>query len=423
MSYRRPRGTQDLLPADAARWRGVTDSMRACLESFGYGEICTPLFEETELFVRGVGTGTDIVSKEMYTFQDRKGRSLTLRPEGTAPVVRAFLENNLGKEAGVTRLYYLGPMYRYDRPQAGRFREFFQVGAEAIGSPLPELDVETIDLMMTMLQQLGLQDLVVDINSVGHPGCRAAYEQVLRRALLSQRDALCPDCIERAETNPLRVFDCKVPSCQEVVRRLPPISEHLCDDCKAHHAAVRAGLAALEVPFRENTFLVRGLDYYTRTAYEVHYTPLGAQSALGGGGRYDGLFEACGGKPTPAVGFSSGIERVLAALPSASSDRTVPILVLPLGERARRQGLLLARALRRVSPTEVELTGRSLKAQLRAADRARARVAVLLGDDELSRGEAIVRDLSTGDQAAHPYAEVPAAARRLLGAANEGSSA
>jgi histidyl-tRNA synthetase len=426
MSYRRPRGTQDLLPAEAARWRSVTDAMRCCLEAFGYGEIRTPLFEETELFVRGVGQGTDIVQKEMYTFQDRKGRSLTLRPEGTAPVVRACLENNLGQEAGVQRLYYLGPMYRYDRPQAGRFREFFQVGAEAIGSALPELDVEAIDLMMTMLQELGLADLAVEINSVGHPGCRVAYEQVLGQALQTETAALCPTCVERAQTNPLRVFDCKVETCQAVVARLPTIAGSLCDECKAHHAAVRDGLAALGVPYRENPRLVRGLDYYTRTAFEVHFAPLGAQSALGGGGRYDGLFEACGGKPTPAVGFSAGIERVLVAL--AAVPGTLPpgaprVLVLPLGAAARRQAMVLARTLRGFVATEVDLTGRSLKAQLRGAARATARAAVLLGDDELARGEAIVRDLQSGEQVAQPFAAVPAAVQRLLATATEGGPA
>jgi histidyl-tRNA synthetase len=422
MPFQRPRGTQDLLPEDAARWRHVTDRMRRTLEHYGYGEIRTPLFEETELFVRGVGTGTDIVQKEMYTFQDRKGRSLTLRPEGTAPVARAWLENQMGREGGVQRLYYLGPMYRYDRPQAGRYREFFQVGAEAIGSAQPELDVESIDLMMTLLRDLGLRGLRVEINSVGHPGCRAAYEDILRAALEAEGRALCETCVERTRTNPLRVFDCKNPSCREVVQRLPLLGQHLCDDCRAHHAAVRAGLDVLSIPYTENPHLVRGLDYYTRTAFEVHYPPLGAQSALGGGGRYDGLVEAVGGPPTPAVGFSSGIERVLATLQeTAAAGVPAPagpgILVAPLGEAARRQALLLAHDLREVAAAQVDLSGRSLKAQLRGADRAGARLVVLLGDDELARGEATVRDLATGQQSAHAWADLAAAVRRLLAAA------
>jgi histidyl-tRNA synthetase len=417
MQFKRPRGTQDLLPADAARFRRATDTMQRCLAAFGYGEIRTPIFEETELFVRSVGTGTDIVSKEMYTFADRKGRSLTLRPEGTAPVVRAFLENNLGAEPGVQRLYYIGPMFRYDRPQAGRFREFFQVGAEAIGSPLPEVDVEIIDLMMTMLRELGLRDLAVQINSVGHPGCRAAYEATLRRALAGMSAELCDQCRERAVTNPLRVFDCKVPSCRAVVERLPLLREALCDDCRAHHAAVQAGLAALGVAHTENPMLVRGLDYYTRTAFEVHHPPLGAQSALGGGGRYDGLVEACGGPPTPAVGFSAGIERVLAAFEHTAAAAAAVIWLAPLGDAARRQALVLARHLRAVAPTQVDLSGRSLKAQLRGADRSGARVAVLLGDSELAAGTAMVRDLRRGDQVETAWPEVPAAVQRVLNAA------
>ncbi len=429
MPFQRPRGTQDLLPPAAVQWRRVTESMRRCLDAYGYGEIRTPLFEETELFVRGVGAGTDIVSKEMYTFADRKGRSMTLRPEGTAPVVRAFLENNLGAEPGVHRLYYLGSMYRYDRPQAGRYREFFQVGAEAIGSPLPELDVEAIDLMMTMLHDLGLEDLAAEINSVGHPGCRAAYEERLRAALESERDGLCDTCRERALTNPLRVFDCKNPACRAVVERLPLLRDSLCDECRAHHASVRAGLETLGVPFTENPRLVRGLDYYTRTAFEVHYPALGAQSALGGGGRYDGLFEACGGPPTPAVGFSAGIERVLVAVEAAERARdAVPaagaaIWVAPLGDAARRRALVLARALRTVAPATVDLSGRALKAQMRGADRARARVVVLLGDDEMGRGEALVRDLQSGEQAAYAWADVLGAVRRILETAGAGAGA
>jgi histidyl-tRNA synthetase len=426
MRFQRPRGTQDLLPADARRWRRVTTQMQACLDAFGYDEIRTPIFEDTELFVRGVGTATDIVAKEMYTFADRKGRSLTLRPEGTAPVARAYLENNLGAEPGVRRLQYLGPMFRYDRPQAGRYREFFQIGGEAIGSPLPELDVEIVDLMMTMLRAVGIQDLAVEINSVGHPGCRAVYETTLRAALDSAAAELCETCRERMRTNPLRVFDCKTPGCRAVVARLPLLRDALCADCQSHHAAVRAGLDALDVAYSENPRLVRGLDYYTRTAFEVHYPPLGAQSALGGGGRYDGLIEACGGPPTPAVGFSAGIERALVALDDlAAASATAPagIWVAPLGDAARRQALVLGRALRVVARTEVDLSGRALKAQLRGADRAGARVAVILGDTEMAAQAALVRDLRTGVQAPAPWPEVATAAGRILALETDGTPA
>jgi histidyl-tRNA synthetase len=355
----------------------------------------------------------------MYVFEDRKGRRLALRPEGTAAVVRAYLENHLEREAGVRRLYYLGPMYRYDRPQAGRFREFFQVGAEAIGSAEPEQDVEIIEMMMTMLGDLHLDELEVEVNSVGHPGCRRPYEALLRRALEAARAELCAQCAERIAINPLRVFDCKNESCQHVRDRLPRLCDHLCAECAEHHARVVAALAAVGISFRENPLIVRGLDYYTRTAFEVHYPPLGAQSALGGGGRYDGLVEACGGPPTPAVGFSAGIERIIVALEQTRRDRlpppaSTPILLLPLGPRARVEALRLARELRAVAPAAVELSGRSLKAQLRGADRSGARAAVILGDDELGRGEVVVRDLRSGEQQTHPRAQVMSAVRALL---------
>jgi len=419
MRFQRQRGTQDLLPEQARHWQHLDAQVRRTFASFDYGEIRTPLFEDTQLFVRGVGADTDIVQKEMYTFLDRKGRSLSLRPEGTAAVVRAYLENGMGREGGVRRLYYLGPMYRYDRPQAGRFREFFQLGAEAIGSAAPEQDLEIVDLMMTVLQELGLEDLEVEINSVGHPGCRAAYETLLRRALEAEQEALCPTCRERHVHNPLRVFDCKNEGCRAVAQRLPLLRQHLCEDCAAHHAAVLRGLDRLRLPHRENPHIVRGLDYYTRTAFEVHYPPLGAQSALGGGGRYDGLVEACGGPPTPAVGFSAGIERLLFALEQTRpqtlpSPRGAPIQVLPQEESARLAALELARELRRAAPTAVDLSGRSLKAQLKSADRAGALVAVILGAEERERDEVVVRDLVQGAQASHRRELAPQAVAALL---------
>lgn len=419
MRFKRQRGTQDVLPEQAVHWQMVERSMRRTLESYGYGEIRTPLFEDTELFVRSVGSETDIVQKEMYTFADRKGRSLTLRPEGTAAVVRAYLESHMGREGGVRRLYYYGPMYRYDRPQAGRYREFFQVGAEAIGSPEPEQDVEIIDVMMTMLRELGLEDLQVEVNSVGHPECRRAYETVLRAALERARDGFCDTCRERFQNNPLRVFDCKNKACRALAARLPVLRRHLCDDCESHHATVMTALAKLEIPHRENPHIVRGLDYYTRTAFEVHYPALGAQSALGGGGRYDGLVEACGGPPTPAVGFSGGIERVLYALEKIRPERTVAagpatVLVLPRAEAKRVEALQLAQELRAHARTVVDLSGRSLKAQLRGADRLGARVAVIVGGDEVAPGEVVVRDLRASEQERVARAEVGAAVAERL---------
>jgi len=419
MRFKRQRGTQDVLPEQAVRWQWVERRMRSTLQSYGYGEIRTPLFEETQLFVRSVGSATDIVQKEMYTFEDRKGRSLTLRPEGTAAVVRAYLENHLGREAGARRLYYYGPMYRYDRPQAGRYREFFQVGAEAIGSPEPAQDVEIIDLMMTMLRDLGLDELQVEVNSVGHPECRRAYESVLTAALEREQSELCATCQGRIPSNPLRVFDCKNERCMAVAARLPVLRGHLCADCERHHASVLRGLGQLRIPHRENPYIVRGLDYYTRTAFEVHYPQLGAQSALGGGGRYDGLVEACGGPATPGVGFSAGIERVLYALEQTQTERpardtTAAVWVLPLGDATRVDALQLARELRTHAHTTVDLSGRSLKAQLRGVDRSGARVAVILGDDELASGEVMVRDLRVGEQQRVPRRDAVDAVTALL---------
>jgi len=419
MRFKRQRGTQDVLPEQAVHWQAVERSMRHTLEAYAYGEIRTPLFEDTQLFVRGVGSDTDIVQKEMYTFKDRKGRSLSLRPEGTAAVVRAYLENHMGREAGVRRLYYFGPMYRYDRPQAGRFREFFQVGAEALGSAEPEQDVEIIELMMQVLGELGLEGLQVEVNSVGHPQCRRGYEDVLRAALRQAGDSLCDTCGSRIQDNPLRVFDCKNAACRAVAAHLPVLRDHLCSDCEAHHETVMKALQALGIEHRENPHIVRGLDYYTRTAFEVHDPALGAQSALGGGGRYDGLVEACGGPPTPAVGFSGGIERVLLALErsrawSTTASGAAPVLVLPLGAATRVAALQLARELRAHAPTSVDLSGRSLKAQLRGADRSGARVAVILGDDELARGDALVRDLRAGEQRSVERAGAAAAVAALL---------
>ncbi len=418
MRFQRQRGTQDILPEQARHWQALDANLRRTLALFDYGEIRTPLFEDTQLFVRGVGSDTDIVQKEMYTFVDRKGRSLSLRPEGTAAVVRAYLDNQMGHEGGVRRLFYIGPMYRYDRPQAGRFREFFQLGAEAIGSAEPEQDVEIIDLMMTALARLPLPGLEVEVNSVGHPACRAAYETRLRQVLAREGAALCRTCQERIDTNPMRVFDCKNEACRPVVQRLPRIRAHLCDACNAHHDVVLTGLQQLGIPHRENTAIVRGLDYYTRTAFEVHYPPLGAQSALGGGGRYDGLVEACGGPKTPGVGFSAGLERILFALEKTQAPSAAVadarIVVLPLDRPGRLQALQLAHALRDVAPTGVDLSGRSLKSQLRGAGRSGARVAVILGAEDRAPGEVVVRDLAASVQTVEERQHVVAAVRALL---------
>ncbi len=321
MKYQRPRGTNDLTPAESPLWRHLRLLFERISQQFGYAEVAPPIFERTELFTRAVGEGTDVVEKEMYTFQDKKGRSLSLRPEGTASVVRLVIENGLLSGGGTPRLAYWGPMFRYDRPQAGRYRQFHQFGAEAFGNASPAYDAEIIDLFVSLLSEMGLGDLRVDIGSVGDECCRPAYTAKLRAKLAEFGDRLCATCRDRAEKNPLRVFDCKVPSCREVLTEAPVILDHLCAECVDHLDRVESLLDVRGISFQRDRALVRGLDYYTRTVFEVHYPALGAQSALGGGGRYDRLVADCGGPSTPSVGFSAGIERIVWA---SGEERAVP---------------------------------------------------------------------------------------------------
>jgi histidyl-tRNA synthetase len=364
MKYSRPRGTQDILAPDIYTWRYVEGIFDATFECFGYQPVRTPIFESTDVFLRSVGEATDIVSKEMYTFKDRGGRSVTLRPENTAAVIRAFLENGVHRKGGTTRWCYTGPMFRYDRPQAGRYRQFHQVGSEVIGSLNPLLDVETIDVVMTALEALGFDDLVVKLNSVGK---------------------LCEDCDERALKNPMRVFDCK--KCEEVKGDLPSISDHLCDGCADHFEKVKSNLEAIGRRYDLDPMLVRGLDYYTRTTFEILHGELGAQNALCGGGRYDDLVEQCGGPPTPAVGVSAGIERIISVLPEANAAHGhrgigVDIYVICLDDASSERALRAARSLRAFGRTELDASMRALKKQLKNAEQRGAAVTVLVGDDD-----------------------------------------
>jgi histidyl-tRNA synthetase len=380
MKYSRPRGTQDILPPDIYLWRRVEEIFEATFERYGYEPVRTPIFEHTDVFTRSVGEATDIVSKEMYTFTDRGGRSLTLRPENTAAVIRAYLENGLHRRGGVTRLCYMGPMFRYDRPQAGRYRQFHQVGVEAIGSANPLLDVETIDVVLTALETLGFSGLEVKLNSVGCAECRIPYTDVLRRELGRLRGKLCEDCIDRTETNPMRVFDCK--RCEVVKDELPAISDHLCKSCAEHFATVRSLLDELGRSYEVDPRLVRGLDYYTRTTFEILHGSLGAQNALCGGGRYDDLVEQCGGPPTPAVGFSAGVERIIGVLPQTSVARSggagLDFYVACVDEGAVRRAIVAARSLRSVGSVEVDPSMRALKTQLKQAEKRGAWVAVIV---------------------------------------------
>lgn len=403
MIAKAPRGTQDILPDQSGAWQFVERKFRDVLHRYGYGEIRTPIFESTDLFMRGVGESTDIVQKEMYTFPDRKGRSLTLRPEGTAAVARAYVEHKLYGGPKPTRLYYVGPMFRYERPQAGRFRQHQQIGAEILGADRPEADFELIGLLVDMFRSVGFDRVRVLLNSVGDGACRPAYAERLRTYLKQHWDALCPDCHRRTEQNPLRVLDCKVPECREVAVDIPGIQEHLCQACRSHQTDLFALLDGAGIEYTVSDKLVRGLDYYTRTVFEVQHSGIGAQSALGGGGRYDGLVSEVGGPETPGVGFSTGIERILMALREEGVELPGPLrpqvcVVVAGDDTARRAGQLLARRLRRRFDVEVDLLGRGLGAQMKNANRLDARLVIVVGEGELASGEWTVKDMQSGDQ-------------------------
>jgi histidyl-tRNA synthetase len=420
MKYTRPRGTHDVTPLEYGRWRAVEAAFEAAFDRFGYRGIRTPIFESTDLFVRAVGEQSDIVTKEMYTFTDRGGRSLTLRPENTASVIRAYLENGMHRWGGIQRLWYAGPMFRYDRPQSGRYRQFHQVGAEAIGSDSPALDAEVIQLVVEVLAELGFVNLDVRLNSVGTEKSRAPYRVVLQDAILAMADEIDAESLARYTANPLRIFDSKEYG-EKLKRRLPVISEHLVDEDAAHLSRVRDALGAVGVPFREDPFLVRGLDYYTRTVFEIFYGDAGAQSALCGGGRYDNLIRECGGPDTPAIGFSAGLERIVGALPEsnaagADAAEIVRFHVVCVGVDAGPRGLAAARVLRPLGGAQVDLSGRSRKTQIESAIKGGARVVLVV--DDARPGSAEWHDVRRKSEAIVPESELEAYARRA--AATEG---
>ena len=403
MVIQRAKGTQDLLPGAIEKWQYFEETIRSVCHEYGYEEIRTPIFEATELFQRGVGETTDIVNKEMYTFLDKGERSLTLRPEGTASVCRAYVENKLYAGTLPLKLYYLGPMFRYERPQTGRFRQFHQFGVEVLGADKPVVDAEVISLVWDLYRRLGLTGLEVHVNSVGCPSCRTQHSQKLQAFLAVRRDKLCRDCQERFERNPMRILDCKNPNCQELTEGAPTTLDLLCEDCSSHFNQLKELLKVAGVVFKVNPRLVRGLDYYRKTAFEVVVEEIGAQSAICGGGRYDGLIQEIGGPPTPGIGFAMGMERVLAALevqkklPESGEARFA--MLIALGEEAQRVGFALVSKLRQDKiPVSIDLLGRSLKAQLKAADRLGVRYALLLGEEELSKQILVVRDLKLGEQ-------------------------
>ncbi len=400
MRYSAPRGTQDILPRESPRWQYVEGKFRDVCRLYGYNELRTPTFEETELFTRSVGEHTDIVSKEMYTFMDRGERSMTLRAEGTAPVVRAFVQHKLFGEQPVSKFFYITSVFRYERPQAGRYREHHQCGVEAFGSEDPAIDAEVISLGAQYLFSLGITGTELKINSVGCPGCAPLYKEVLKQDVTPYLVELCETCKVRYQTNPLRMLDCKVPRCQELTTDVSHIVDHLCEECSAHLHAVLHYLDDLGIAYKLDHRLVRGLDYYTKTAFEFVSSELGAQSTVIGGGRYDGLVTEMGGPPTPAVGFGSGIERALLIMEAQGIE--IPqvgnpqVFVITLGEAPREVGVKLLSDLRHAGiAAETDYSGKSMKAQMKAADREQARFVAIIGEDELNQGIVKVRNMET----------------------------
>jgi histidyl-tRNA synthetase len=408
----RPRGTRDLLPPDSRLWQRVEDAAREVFSAFGAEEIRTPVFEATELFVRSVGDTTDIVHKEMYTFPDRKGRSLTLRPENTAGVARAWIENRLHDRTHPLRLYYIGPMFRYERMQFGRYRQFSQIGLEIIGADTPLADAEVLLALTEFFARLGFDDLVIHLNNLGDPEDRERYAAVIIETLAPQREALCADCQRRLDENPLRVLDCKVPRCQELAASVPAIDEVASAASRAHVAAVEEQLRGLGIAHVRAPRLVRGLDYYLRTVFEVVSPRLGNNTVLCGGGRYDRLISDLGGPAIPGVGFAIGEDRLVDVLPEAFRNRALAssrLYLVPLGAAAAARALELARDWVRAGvPVEVEVSGRSLKAALRRADKDGLAAVAILGDEELAARAVALRDLSRGEQQRIPTADVPA---------------
>jgi len=398
-----PKGTQDILPEDISKWYYVEDVIKEILNKYGYKEIRTPFFEYTDLFVRGIGESTDIVTKEMFTFPDRKGRSLTLRPEGTAPVVRAYLENSMGRISKVIKLFYLGPMFRCEKPQSGRFRQFNQFGIEIIGTQSPVADAEVILTALDIYKKLGLKNLETAINSVGCKKCRANYIQKLRKYLKNKKDFLCSECKERYTKNPLRVLDCKKDSCKKNIEDVPLIIENLCQECESHFAEVKSYLNDQKVIFHEDPRLVRGLDYYTKTAFEIISGELGAQNAIAGGGRYDDLVEELGGKPTPAVGFAAGIERMIITIDQQKIElpirKGLDIFVAKVNEINQNKAFRLLQKIRNSGlSADMDYSGGSLKSQMRIANKMGARYTVIVGEEELSKNMVILRNMQTKQQ-------------------------
>lgn len=403
-SYQRPPGTLDILPEEQPYWNRLRTHTKHLAEQAGFERLDTPIFEATEVFARGIGEGTDVVDKEMYTFKDKGGRELTLRPEFTAGVVRAYIENGLHVEVKPQKLYSIGPTFRYDRPQAGRYRQFTQFNAEILGEQDPAADLEIMTLVWDIYAGLGFPDLEFQLNSTGCPRCRPEYVEALKSYYEEQAEETCEDCRRRLERSPLRVLDCKAEQCQPIIEEAPRIVDYLCDECREHFASLREYLDLLDRRYVLNHRLVRGLDYYTKTVFEVWASGIGAQSALCGGGRYDGLAELLGGPETPGVGVAIGLERIVIMMKELGVEPPAPqtpeIFLAYLGDTPRKRSLELMDELRRAG-VGVYLAmgrGRGLRSQLREADKRAVRYTVILGENELKGGKATVRDMKSGDQ-------------------------
>ena len=396
------KGMRDLLPPDTDLWQRVEVEARCILAAYHYGEIRTPVLEETALFSRSVGADTDIVMKEMYTFRDRDDDSLTLRPEATASVVRAYIEHSLYNQGGIHKLYYIGPMFRRERPQKGRYRQFYQIGAEVLGSESPLVDVEVLEMLVLFLERLGIREYQLLLNSVGCPKCRSEYLNVLREALQSVKGSMCGDCQRRADTNPLRVLDCKVEADQPIIEKLPKIIDHLDAECRRHFDGVTSELQARGISYQVTPRLVRGLDYYTRTTFEITSGALGAQNAVLGGGRYDGLSEMLGGPPTPGMGFSIGQDRLILAVQAAGVLRSgVPLAayVVWMGDATLPPAARLVRELRAQGlSVEIDYDPMKIKKAMGVASKLQARFAIIIGEGEISTGRYQLKDLGSGQQ-------------------------
>lgn len=400
----KPRGTEDVLPKDSKLWQYIENTARNVCGCFGYKEIRTPVFEHTELFNRGVGETTDVVQKEMYTFEDKGGRSITLKPEGTATLVRSYIENSLYANPQPTKLSYIIPCFRYEKPQSGRLREFHQFGIECFGAESPETDAEVISLAHMFLDRLGIRDVKLNINSIGCKTCRGEYNKKLREYFEGCRDELCETCRERLEKNPMRIIDCKSEVCHALAEKAPKIIDYLCNDCRGHFDATRAGLENMGIDYEINPDIVRGLDYYTRTVFEFTSDCLGAQSTVCGGGRYSGLVEQLGGKPAEGIGFAAGIERLVLVMRAQGLDRaggedSPELFVAVMGSEAEGYAQKLIYELRKNGVrAEQDLCGRSLKAQMKYADKLGAAFSTVIGENEMCEKKAVLKNMKNGEQ-------------------------